>query len=107
MSRSPYISGGKIIDFTGTKTAELFAYLVFKQSAYCTIDEIVTALWGDDPEKSGRLRQVVMDLRRTLAEAGAENALRKKYGKLGLDTELVKTQGDLRSLRRQFGWIIT
>lgn len=99
-------SGADVVAFKGSKAEELFAYLVYKQGAYCTNDELVTAMWGDDSEKSGRLRQVVMDLRRTLTEAGAENALRKKYGKLGLDTELVKTDGDLSALRRQFGWVI-
>lgn len=94
------------VSFRGGKSAELFAYLVYKQGAYCTNDEIVTALWGEDPEKSGRLRQVLMDLRRTLAEAGAENVLSKKYGKLCLNPEFITTEGELRSLRSQFGWVI-
>ena len=94
------------INFKSAKTTELFAYLIYRDGAFCTIDEVLTALWGGDVEKSGRLRQLVMDLRSSLAEVNSESVVSKKYGKLGLNMQFISVEGNKNAIVEQFGWIL-
>ena len=90
--------------FKSETTNELFAYLVYKNGALCTNGELLGILWDGNPDKSSRLRQVVMDMRSALGDIGADDAVIKKYGRIGLDKDAYTRIGDNRSIIGQFGW---
>ena len=74
---------GKPLKFGRLKTKELFAYLVSRQGAECSNNEIIAAIWEDKPDSralQSQFRHLVMDLRRTLLSAGIEGLLVKRRG---------------------------
>ena len=97
-------AGDRPFDFKSDRTIELFAYLVYKNGAFCTNGEIIGVLWDGNADKNGRLRQLVMDMRECLAEVGAENIILKKYGKIGINTNLLKFIGDRNLISDEFNW---
>ena len=92
----------KIFDFKSAKTTELFAYLIFKNGVLCSNGELLGVLWSGNADKSGRLRQLVSDMRSGFAEMNAENLMIKKYGKVGIDMEHIELIGDPKSIADQF-----
>lgn len=95
----------KPFDFKRDRTMELFAYLLYREGAFCTNGEILGALWGGDPEKQGYLRQLILDLREGLREINAEHIIIKKYGKIGIDIKSIYYQGQLSGIIEDFLWI--
>ena len=64
--------------FARRQTKELLAYLVDREGAMCTAEEIVGVLWEDEQDitaAKNRLRQLIMDLKRTLSAIGMEEIL--------------------------------
>ena len=103
---SPFalFAGGMPFDFGRGLTIELFAYLIYKEGAYCTNGELLGILWDGDPDKQGNLRQLVMDMRSRLREIGAENIIVKKYGKIGVNMEAIECDGAPASIMEQYHW---
>ena len=97
-------SSGKQIVFKGDKTEELFAYLVYKNGAFCTNDELITVLWGGESDRSGRLRQIIMNLKSTLSTVGTDILVRK-YGKTSIDMNRIEVKGELSFLKLHYNWI--
>lgn len=97
--------GDKPFDFKSDRTIELFAYLVYRNGAFCTNGELIGILWDGNTEKKVRLRQLIMDMRDCLKEIGAENIVAKKYGKIGVNTKLIEIDGDKQKIAEEFGWI--
>ena len=90
--------------FKSEITNELFAYLVYKNGALCTNGELLGVFWEGNHDKDGRLRQIVADMRSKLGEVGAGDAVIKKYGRIGLDRGAYVCEGDINSIKEQFGW---
>lgn len=90
--------------FKSKITNELFAYLVYKNGALCTNGELLGIFWDGNPDKDSRLRQIVADMRQALIEVGADNAIIKKYGRIGLNMGTYICEGDINSIREEFGW---
>ena len=97
-------SSGKQIVFKGDKAEELFAYLVYKNGAFCTNDELITVLWGGESDRSGRLRQIIMNLKSTLSTVGTDILVRK-YGKTSIDMNRIEVKGELSFLKLHYNWI--
>jgi len=95
----------KPFEFSRDRTIELFAYLVYKQGAFCTNGELLGVLWDGDPNKQGHLRQFVMDMRKCLAEIGLEYIIKKKYGKIGVDIDALQYEGDPEKINEEFLWL--
>lgn len=79
--------GGRPLAFSRSKTKELFAYLVNRRGAVCTVRELAAVLWEDQPDSTAlqsHLRQLVKDLTDTLAAAGASDVLFKERGRLAV-----------------------
>ena len=75
----------KPLNFSRSKTKELFAYLVMRRGAYCGNNEIIAVIWEDEavsPALQNHLRQLLLDLRQTLASVGLEDAVIKGRGQL-------------------------
>ena len=96
---------GAPFDFRRDRTIELFAYLVYKNGAFCTSGELLGILWDGNIEKDGHLRQLVKDMRDCLKEIGAETLILKKYGKIAIDIKAVEYSGHLPDIAGEFGWI--
>ena len=87
-----YVKGEKLA-FKRVKTKELFAYLVDRKGAGMTAKEICVALFPedmDDVKNSAYLRQLVLDLKSTLKEVGAEGVFRHEKPYYRIDTALVE-----------------
>ena len=77
---------GKPLLFARRQTKELFAYLVDRKGASCTMGEIACALWEDCENKnsSTQLRILISDLRHTLANIGMEDLVIRRRGQVAI-----------------------
>jgi len=78
--------------FSRTKTKELLAYLVMRNGANCSNNEIVAVLWESRPDSTSlqnQFRHLVFDLRKALKEADADDILIRRRGALAIIPELV------------------
>ena len=96
---------GKPFYFERGLTIELFAYLVYRKGAFCTNGELLGILWGGDPDKQGHLRQLIMDMRKCLRKIGADHIIVKKYGRIGLDMNAIRYEGEPSDIIEEFRWI--
>ena len=103
---SPFavFAGNKLFAFKSDRTVELFAYLVYRNGAFCTNGELLGVLWEGDTDRNGRLRQLIMDMRDCFREIGAENNIIKKYGKIGINTDLIEIDGDTAQIAEEYNW---
>lgn len=99
-------ANGKPFEFSRKHTSELFAYLVYRNGAFCSNDELIDLLWDGERDKQSNLRQLVMDMRVGLAKIGAENILLKKYGKTAVDPGEILIEGNAGDIPECFGWHI-
>ena len=78
---------GKPLMFGRKQTKELLAYLINSNGAVCTAEEIADALWEDETDMhvaKRRIRQLVSDLKATLASIGLEDILVRRSGQLAI-----------------------
>ena len=81
------------IAFKRLKTKELFAFLVDRNGAGMTAKQICAVLFQDDTDDAKNLvylRQLVMDLKKTLKSVGAEAVLCHESPCYRVDTSLIK-----------------
>ena len=81
---------GRPLHFQYNKTKELFAYLIDRKGAVCSLQEIAAVLWED--EEAGKshisyLKNMRMDLISTLRKHGAEDVILRKRGGLAVIPE--------------------
>lgn len=91
--------------FKREKTAEMFAYLVFKNGIICSNSELLTALWGGDLEKQGFLRQLVLDMKVSFEAVGINDITEKSRGSIRLKTDQINIIGNTKTLPDHFGWL--
>ncbi len=92
----------------GRKQAkELFAYLVDREGAFATTDEIAAALWEDETnikKVKNNLRNLVADLKKTLAKIGQSDILLRERGSLAVNRNAIDCDyyhmldGDVRAV---------
>ena len=78
--------------FGRSKAKELLAYLIDRRGAVCTSGELLGILWedkGNTISQQGQLRNVIADLKHSLAQAGAENVLLRSGNKIAVDCSKV------------------
>jgi len=78
---------GKPLCFARSKTKELFAYLVYRQGALCSNNEVIAVLWEDvnDSEKlHSYFRQLIVDLTKTLESEQLGDILFKQRGAISV-----------------------
>jgi two-component SAPR family response regulator len=75
---------GKPLVFKYRRTKELFAYLVDRVGALCSVGEIIGVLFGDEGGREDYFQKLRRDLLSTLEEAGCEGAVVHKRGMLGV-----------------------
>ena len=80
----------KPVHFPRKKAKEVFAYLVSKNGARCSNNEIIAAIWEnkyDTESLKSQFRQIVADLNFTLKTAGLNDILIKERGHLAVATD--------------------
>ena len=80
------------LHFKRSKAKELLAYLVDRQGANCTSGEVMAVLWEDSPSSlslQSNFRNLIHELRNTLAAAGVENVLIRGHGMIAINKEAV------------------
>ena len=75
---------GKPVTFKYRRTKELFAYLVDRAGAMCTVGEIIGILFEDEGGREDYFQKLRRDLLSTLEEVGCSNAIVHQRGMLGV-----------------------
>ena len=76
--------GGKPVAFKYRRTKELFAYLVDRVGAMCTVGEIIGILFEDEGGREDYFQKLRRDLLTTLEEIGCADVIIHKRGMLGV-----------------------
>ena len=85
-------AGAVPLHFPRRKAKELFAYLIHKRGASCTIRELIAILFEDKEENNSLRRQVqtyISTMTKTLKDADAKDVIIKKFNSLAVDTTKV------------------
>lgn len=83
---------GEALPFKRKKTKELLAVLVDRNGSGITVKQICAILFNDDSDdtkNAGYLRQLILDLKNTLKQIGAEEVLHHDSPFYRIDTNLV------------------
>lgn len=83
---------GKPLVFRRKKSKELLAYLVDRMGSGVTMGELMTVIWENGPDTASRqsnLRNLISDLKKTLAEVGAESIILKGRNMIAIDSNAV------------------
>jgi len=83
---------GEPIHFERQKSKELFAYLVYRHGATCTIREVAAILFEDDffdKKSQVYIQKIISSMIKSLKEAGLEEVVVKQYNALGINKELI------------------
>lgn len=86
-------ANGVPVAFNRKKTKELFAYLTDRKGASCTMGELMAVLWEDKPDsisQRSNLRNLIYDLKNTLAKFGAEDVVVKSRNTICIKTDAVE-----------------
>lgn len=79
---------GQPLTFKRRQSKELFAYLIDREGAVCTAEELVAVLWEDESNIANakhNLRNLVNDLRTALTEIGQTDVLIRGSGTIAVD----------------------
>jgi len=82
----------KPLNFNRTKSKELFAYLVSRQGALCSNDEITAIIWENKEDSSAlksMFRNLVADLTQTLENADMHGIIIKQRGYLAVAADKI------------------
>ena len=78
--------------FTRKQSKELLAFLIDREGAACTSEQIAAAPWEGETDMQAagsRIRKLISDLRATLAEIGMEDALIREHRQVAVRRSLI------------------
>ena len=78
--------------FSRKQSKELFAFLVDREGAACTSEQIAAALWEEESDMQAagiRIRKLISDLRATLAEIGMEDVLIRERRQIAVRRSMI------------------
>lgn len=87
-----YTMEGEPIYFERQKAKELFAYLVFRHGASCTVKELAAVIFEDaeyDRKTQIYLQKIISSMMQSLRAIGAEEIINKKFNCLGVVADLI------------------
>lgn len=85
--------GERPVKFKRSKSKELFAYLVDRQGAFCTMQELVDVLFKEntgDASTQSNLRNLIADLRSTFKALNKENIIIKDKNNMSVDCSQIQ-----------------
>ncbi|MGN0648826.1 MAG: response regulator [Oscillospiraceae bacterium] len=80
------------VRFKRAKTKELLAYLVDRKGAACSQNELIAVLWEKETDiasQQSNLRNLIADLKKTLASVNSESVLVKERNSLAINPDMV------------------
>ena len=83
---------GEPVIFGRKQSKELLAYLIDREGAACTAEEIAAALWEDETDMAsaqGRIRRIISDLKATLHGIGMDDVLIRRHRQLAIRRDRV------------------
>ena len=83
---------GLPLAFHRKQSKELLAYLVDRRGASCTAEEVIAAIWGDEPDMKNakqRIRNFVNDLKTTLNSIGFGDVLIRQGSSLAVKKSML------------------
>ena len=98
--------------FGRRQTKELLAFLVDREGASCTAEEIAGALWEGETDMRAlkhRIRDLISDMKKTLELIGMGNILLRRSGQLAIQRDMVDCDyyrmldGDMRAANAYHG----
>jgi two-component SAPR family response regulator len=78
---------GAPLRFSYSKSKEVFAYLIDREGVGININELNAVLWEEDHKSY--LRNLIVDIQRTLKSVGAEDVFVKRHNECFIDTSKV------------------
>ncbi len=84
--------GSQPVRFERKGSREIFAYLIDKRGARVSEDELRCVLWTeeeDDPKKRSYIRNIIYDIRSTLAQFGENDIIVNQRGYYSIDTDRI------------------
>ena len=81
---------GKPMEFKYHKTKELFAYLVDRKGALCSVGEMMSILFEEDQGHETYFKSLRRDLLDTLEAAGCREVISQQRGRLGVVPEHIE-----------------
>ena len=81
---------GRPMEFKYHKTKELFAYLVDRKGALCSVGEMMSILFEEDQGHETYFKSLRRDLLDTLEEAGCQEVISQQRGRLGVVPEQIE-----------------
>lgn len=83
---------GNTIHFSRAKSKEAFAYLVCKNESSCTINEMGSEIFEDEPydsKKKSYIQKIISTMNKDLESIGALAVIRKSYNSISIDIKRV------------------
>lgn len=81
---------GRPMEFKYSKTKELFAYLVNRKGALCTVGEMMSILFEEDQGHETYFKSLRRDLLDTLEAADCQEVISRQHGRLGVVPEQIE-----------------
>lgn len=84
---------GEPVRFKRSKTKELLAYLVDRHGSRCSVGELISILWEDGsrtPSRRAQVRNLISDLRSTLAAVGSQDVIMRGRDEIAIVPENVE-----------------
>ena len=81
---------GRPMEFKYHKTKELFAYLVDRKGALCSVGEMMSILFEEDQGHETYFKSLRRDLLDTLEAAGCREVISQQRGRLGVVPEQIE-----------------
>ena len=78
---------GKPVNFSYSKSKEVFAYLVDREGSAINMNELNAVLWEEDHKSY--LRNLIGDIQNTLKSIGASEVFIKRHGECFIDVERI------------------
>lgn len=78
--------------FMRKQSKKLFAFLIDREGAACTTEEIAAALWENESDMKAageRIRKIISDLKKTFQEIGMEDVLIRQRRQVAVRRELI------------------
>ena len=83
---------GKPLHFERSKSKEVFAYLVHRHGSSCTVKEIASALFEDEPydlKQQAYLQKIISAMMKSLRKVGADKVINKSYNNMSVNVDLL------------------
>lgn len=85
--------GDKPVEFKYTKAKEMLAYLVDRNGAMCTNNEIISVLWENEEDLNGKqtyFKSIRRDMLSVLKKLGCGDVIVQRRGAIGINKESVQ-----------------